>query len=97
MQDLLQANPDVKAVYAHNDDMAMGAMQVLKENKRTDVKVFGVDGLMETVKSIADGSQFVATASNDPATEGKDAVDTAIKVAKGETVAKFIDAGTGLA
>lgn len=96
MQDLLQANPDVKAVYAHNDDMAMGAMQVLKENKRTDVKVFGVDGLMEAVKEIASGDQFVATASNDPGTEGKAAVDTAIKVAKGESVAKFVDAGTGL-
>ena len=96
MQDLLQANPDVKAVYAHNDDMALGALQVLKENKRTDVKVFGVDGLMEAVKAIANGDQFVATASNDPGTEGKAAVDTAIKVAKGESVAKFVDAGTGL-
>jgi ribose transport system substrate-binding protein len=96
MQDLLQANPDVKAVYAHNDDMALGAMQVLKENNRTDVKVFGVDGLMEAVKGIADGSQFVATASNDPATEGQQAVDTAIKVAGGESVQKFVDAGTGL-
>jgi ribose transport system substrate-binding protein len=96
MQDLLQRNPDVKAVYAHNDDMALGAMQVLKENKRTDVKVFGIDGLMEAVKDIANGDEYVATASNDPGTEGKDAVDTAIKVAKGQSVAKFVDAGTGL-
>ena len=42
MQDLLQANPDVKAVYAHNDDMALGALQVLRENKRNDVLVSGV-------------------------------------------------------
>lgn len=96
MQDLLQANPDVKAVYAHNDDMALGALQVLKENNRSDVKVFGVDGLMEAVKGIADGDQFVATASNDPATEGQQAVDTAIRVAGGESVEKFVDAGTGL-
>jgi ribose transport system substrate-binding protein len=96
MQDLLQANPDVKAVYAHNDDMALGAMQVLKENNRSDVKVFGVDGLMEAVKGIADGDQFVATASNDPATEGQQAVDTATRVAGGESVEKFVDAGTGL-
>lgn len=96
MQDLLQSNPDVKAVYAHNDDMALGALQVLKENNRTDVKVFGVDGLMEAVKEIAGGEQFVATASNDPETEGKYAVETATRVAHGEPVEKFIDAGTGL-
>jgi ribose transport system substrate-binding protein len=96
MQDLLQANPDVKAVYAENDDMALGALQVLTENNRSDVKVFGVDGLMEAVKAIAKGDQYIATASNDPATEGSEAVDTAIKVAHGEDVPSFVDAGTGL-
>lgn len=96
MQDLLQANPDVKAVYAHNDDMALGALQVLQENNRTDVKVFGVDGLMEAVKAIADGDQYVATASNDPGSEGQMAVQTAIAVANGDSVESFVDAGTAL-
>ncbi|WP_423923104.1 substrate-binding domain-containing protein [Frigoribacterium sp. 2-23] len=96
MQDLLQANPDVKAVYAENDDMAMGALQVLTENGRDDVKVFGVDGLMDAVKAIATGDQFVATASNDPGTEGISAVTTAIDVARGKSVPTFVDAGTGL-
>lgn len=66
MQDLLQAHPDLKGVYAQNDDMALGAMQVLAENNRTDVKVFGVDGLMEAVRAIADGDQYVATPSTTP-------------------------------
>jgi ribose transport system substrate-binding protein len=96
MQDLLQANPDVKAVYCHNDDMCMGALQVLKENNRTDVKVAGVDGLMEAVKAIATGKQYVATAVNDPQYQGQLAVDTAVKVAGGATVESFIDAGTTL-
>ena len=96
MQDLLQANPDVKAVYAHNDDMALGALQVLKENGRTDVLVAGVDGLMEAVKSIDSGSEYVATALNDPISEGSIAVENAVKAAKGETIPATIDAGTGL-
>jgi ribose transport system substrate-binding protein len=96
MQDLLQANPDLKAVYAQNDDMALGALQVLTENRRTDVKVFGVDGLMEAVKAIANGDQYVATALNDPNTEGKLAIQTAVKAAHGESVETFVDAGTGL-
>ncbi|KWX56920.1 substrate-binding domain-containing protein [Mycobacterium sp. NAZ190054] len=96
MQDLLQAHPDVKAVYAQNDDMALGALQVLDENNRGDVKVFGVDGLMEAVRAIAEGDQYVATALNDPNAEGQLAIETAVKVARGESVPEFIDAGTGL-
>lgn len=96
MQDLLQANPDVKAVYAHNDDMALGALQVLKENGREDVLVAGVDGLMEAVKAINDGNQYVATSLNDPISLGAVAAETAIKAAKGEKVDAEIDAGTGL-
>ena len=96
MQDLLQANPDVKAVYAHNDDMALGALQVLRENNRTDVLVAGVDGLSEAVKDIAGGTQYVATTANDPIRLGQVTVETAQKVASGQKVAPFIDAGTAL-
>ena len=96
MQDLLQSNPDVKVVYAHNDDMALGALQVLQENGRDDVLVAGVDGLMEAVKAIDSGDQFVATALNDPISLGAVAADTAIKSAEGESVDAEIDAGTAL-
>ncbi|WP_441959339.1 substrate-binding domain-containing protein [Mycolicibacterium houstonense] len=96
MQDLLQAHPDLKGVYAQNDDMALGALQVLVENNRTDVKVFGVDGLMEAVRAIATGDQYIATALNDPTAEGQLAIDTAVKVARGESVPEFVDAGTSL-
>ncbi|MBE7209905.1 MAG: substrate-binding domain-containing protein [Gluconacetobacter diazotrophicus] len=94
MQDLLQANPDVKAVYAHNDDMALGALQVLRENNRNDVLVAGVDGLSEAVKDIADGNQYVATAANDPIRLGEVTVETARKVAAGSKLPPFVDAGT---
>lgn len=96
MQDLLQTNSDVKAVYAHNDDMALGAMQVLNESGRDDVLVFGVDGLMEAVEAIANGDQYVATAFNDPMALGAATIDTAVKLVNGEDVPEYIDAGTGL-
>ncbi|WP_440710659.1 substrate-binding domain-containing protein [Herbiconiux sp. YIM B11900] len=96
MQDLLQSNPDVKAVYAHNDDMALGALQVLKENGRTDVLVAGVDGLMEAVDAIDEGDQYLATALNDPISLGSIAAETALKAAAGEAVDAEIDAGTAL-
>jgi ribose transport system substrate-binding protein len=95
-QDLLQANPDVKLVYAHNDDMALGALQVLEQANMLDqVKIVGIDGLSEAVKAIIDG-KYSATVFNDPAKLGALTVDTAIKVAKGEKVPEYVDGGTGL-
>lgn len=94
-QDLLQANDGVVAIYGHNDDMAVGAAQVCAEKNLTDVKVCGVDGLMEAVKMIEEG-KYVCTTMNDPATELRVGIDTAIKLIKGESVETEVDAGTGL-
>ncbi|WP_220270023.1 substrate-binding domain-containing protein [Marinitenerispora sediminis] len=96
MQDLIQTNPDVRAVYAHNDDMALGALQVLQENGRDDVLVAGVDGLMEAVDAIAADGPYTATALNDPISLGTTAVETALGAAGGEDVAEQVDAGTAL-
>lgn len=97
MQDLIQTNPDVKAVYAHNDDMALGALQVLEESGREDVLVAGVDGLMEAVEAIdEDGGTYVATALNDPISMGETAISTVLKVESGDEVEDYVDAGTGL-
>lgn len=96
MQDLLQAHPDVNLVYAHNDDMALGAVQVLTQmGKLDEVQVVGVDGLMEAVKKIADGS-FQATVINDPISLGSLAIQTAIKAGNGEEVDKIMNAEKGL-
>jgi len=96
MQDLLQAHPDVNLVYAHNDDMALGAIQVLeKSGKLQDVSIVGIDGLMEAIKQIKDG-KFKATVINDPISLGVLSIQTAVKVGNGETVEKYVDGGTGL-
>ncbi|MDA8234076.1 MAG: substrate-binding domain-containing protein [Clostridia bacterium] len=95
-QDLLQANPDVNLVYAHNDDMALGALQVLQQNGLAGkVKIVGVDGLMEAIKAIETGN-YDATVLNDPQLLGSTVVNTALGVLKGEKYPEFIDAGTGL-
>jgi ribose transport system substrate-binding protein len=94
MQDLLQANADLKAVVAHNDDMALGAMQVLQEANRKDVLVAGIDGLSEALNAIESGNQYVATALNDPRYLGDITIQTAEQVAAGKKVPSFVDAGT---
>lgn len=94
MQDLLEAHPDVDAVYAHNDDMAIGALQVLQDAGRDDVIVAGVDGLMDAIELMADGEQYVATSLNDPRYLGAATIEVAIAAALGEDVPEFVDAGT---
>jgi ribose transport system substrate-binding protein len=96
MQDLLQAHPDVKIVYAHNDDMALGSLQVLKEAGRNDVVVAGIDGLSEALKIMKSGGQYIATALNDPRYLGDVPIQTAREVAAKKAVPAFIDAGTTL-
>ena len=94
MQDLLQAHPDVNVVYAHNDDMALGAMQVLEENGRGDVLVSGVDGLSEALGVMASGGNYVASALNDPQYLGDVTIQVARELAAGRAVPKFVDAGS---
>jgi len=94
MQDLIQAHQDVNVVYAHNDDMALGAMQVLRENGKDDVFVAGVDGLSEALEAMASGEGYVATALNDPQYLGDVTIQVARQVIAGEAVPEFVDAGS---
>lgn len=92
-QDLLLAHPDVKLIYAHNDDMAVGGMQVAEKNGMQDVFVCGVDGLMEAVELIEEGKYSVTT-MNDPQLQGQESVLVAIQICNGEEVESFVDVGT---
>ena len=59
MQTLLQAHPDVTAVYAHNDEMAIGAIAALQEAGRTpgeDVILVSIDGSNAALDAIVDGT-----------------------------------------
>jgi erythritol transport system substrate-binding protein len=61
MESLLSKNPDIKGVIAGNDEMALGAINALKEAKKLDqVKVLGFDGNQDAVDAVKNG-QMVAT------------------------------------
>ncbi len=58
MEQLIQANPDINAVYAENDEMALGAIQALKDAGKDpgqDVKVVSIDGTRQAVQAIITG------------------------------------------
>lgn len=56
MQSLLAANPEITAVIAGNDPMALGAIAALKEAGRDDVIVGGFDGSPDAAAAVEDGS-----------------------------------------
>jgi len=67
METLLQAHPDVNIVYAHNDEMAIGAIQALELAGRTpgdDVMVVSIDGTRDALEAIIDGKMGVTVESS---------------------------------
>lgn len=88
MENILQGNPDVKAVFAHNDEMALGAQQAIQSSGR-DVLVVGFDGNEDALKSIEEGN-LSATVAQQPEEIGKLAVQAGADVLNGEKVEKMI-------
>ncbi|MEP1445259.1 MAG: D-ribose ABC transporter substrate-binding protein [Paraglaciecola sp.] len=77
LESVLQANPDIDAVFCGNDAMAMGAYQALvAAGKAEQVKVFGFDGADDVVKLIAEG-KIAATGMQFPKVMAKTAAQSA--------------------
>ncbi|MBA3426394.1 MAG: ABC transporter substrate-binding protein [Rubrobacter sp.] len=67
MEQLLQSNPDLTAVYAHNDEMALGAVQAIKDAGKTpgkDIKIVSIDGTKGAVQALANGEMNGVVESN---------------------------------
>ncbi len=67
METLLQAHPDVNIVYAHNDEMAIGAIQALELAGRKpgeDILVVSIDGTRDALQAIIDGKMGVTVESS---------------------------------
>ncbi len=81
---MIQANGDVQAIFAQNDEMALGAVQAAKSAGKT-LFIVGFDGTDDGQKAVQDGSMG-ATIAQQPELMGKIAAQTAQKVLKGEKV-----------
>ncbi len=88
MENLLQGNPDIKAVFAHNDEMALGAIQAIQSSGK-DVLVVGFDGNEDAINSIQDG-KLSATVAQQPEEIGSLAVQAGVDVLKGNEVDETI-------
>ncbi|MBB5041413.1 ABC transporter substrate-binding protein [Shinella fusca] len=88
---LLQAHPDADIIYAHNDEMAMGAIAALEAAGKVpgkDVLVLSIDGGKEAVQAVVDG-KIAAVVECNPRF-GPKAFETMQRYAKGEKIDPMI-------
>jgi ribose transport system substrate-binding protein len=96
MENILTSHPDVRAVFATNDQMALGAVEAIAARNLTGkVLVVGVDATSEAVRAVQAG-RLTADVAMHPEVLGGDAVKAAIQAARGQPVAKRIDTGETL-
>jgi ABC-type sugar transport system substrate-binding protein len=79
----------INAVYAHNDDMALGAIQAIEaagKKPGTDIKVVSIDGIHDGLQAILDGKINCIVECNPML--GQDAFDAVAAAQKGDTLPK---------
>ena len=85
-QNILQAHPDIQAVFACSDLMALGAVEAIAAARKTgQILVVGFDALAEARKAVEQGT-MEATVAQSPATMGELAVENAYRLLKGEQI-----------
>lgn len=94
-EDWLQAYPEMNCIVAMSDEMAIGAINVLKAANADFSKflVLGIDGSPNGQQCIKDGTMAM-TAYTSKRASAQATVEYAIKLAKGETLEKDIDLGS---
>ncbi|WP_080872908.1 ribose ABC transporter substrate-binding protein RbsB [Oceanobacillus timonensis] len=90
MENIIQGTEDIDAVFSHNDEMALGAIEALQaQNMLEDVTVVGFDATDDAVASVEEGVMD-ATIAQQPDLIGERAIEAAGQVVNGETVEDFI-------
>ena len=88
MEDILQAQSEIDAVFAHNDEMALGALRAIDASGR-DILVVGFDATDDAVAAVERG-EMAATVAQLPRRIGSLGVDAAEKILAGETLDAYI-------
>ncbi|WP_440027741.1 ribose ABC transporter substrate-binding protein RbsB [Chromobacterium amazonense] len=89
MENIIQGNKDIQGVFAHNDEMALGAVKAIQAAGLKNVVVVGFDATPDAVAAVKGGT-LSATVQQQPALIGQYGVQTAKKLADGQKVDKFI-------
>lgn len=95
-EDILSGHPDIKGIFASNDNMALGVVEALKAAGLLDqVTVVGFDANPNAADAVLTG-ELEATIAQAPSNMGKFGVDSIVRLLAGEEIAPVIDTGTVL-
>ncbi|MFI0828124.1 ABC transporter substrate-binding protein [Streptomyces roseolus] len=97
MQAFLKSHEDIDVLYAHNDDMALGAIQAIEEAGKkpgTDIKVISVDGIKDAFVAMKDKKINVVVECNPLL--GDQLMELVKKVAAGESVPRRVEVEEGV-
>jgi ribose transport system substrate-binding protein len=89
MEDLLTAYSNIDAVFAQNDEMALGAVRAIAASQQQDILVVGFDGTSDGIEAVESG-RMGATVAQQPYVIGELAVENAVRHLNGETVEEYI-------
>ena len=87
MEAMLNSNPDINAVYAHNDAMPLGAIEAIEAASKVpgqDVQIISVDAVRDGMQALADGKINFIVECNPLL--GEQLMDLAQQVLDGEEV-----------
>jgi len=94
MENILTGNPDLTAVFASNDNMALGAAEAMKAaGVLEEIMLIGFDANPDAAVSVLAG-EMSATVAQNPYNMGALGVENAIKLIQGESLPEVIDTGT---
>ncbi len=85
-QNILQTHPGVKALFATNDMMALGALEAIAQaGKQGEIAVIGFDAVDEARNAIRQG-RMTGSIAQSPSEMGRIAVETAVNTRNGQAV-----------
>jgi len=85
----ITANPDLAGIFACNDQMALGALAAAKALGREDIIIIGYDANDDAVELVLAGELY-GTVAQYPSDMGRQGVEAAVAVMKGESIQKNI-------
>lgn len=93
--DMLQANPDIDAIFAANDYMIMGAALAAKALGKSDLILLGNDGDTAALEEVAGGS-VTATVNTSPFVMGQIALQVTVDALNGDFPGGFVETPTAV-
>ena len=85
-EDLLQAHPNVVAIFGGNDPTALGALAAANAAGIKKAKIYGVDGSPDIKKELTGSSLIEGTGAQSPMNIAKKSVELMYKIMAGEKV-----------